>query len=72
MEKLIDEIEIIETDAGFRIEIKGDKEAIRQMLHNFEAGGPFGHGFHFSPGFWSNLGEWCGSWQKAGDEKKTA
>jgi hypothetical protein len=32
MEKVISEFKIIETEDGFRIEIKGDKEAIRRML----------------------------------------
>lgn len=31
MEKVINEFCVIETDDGFRIEIKRDKEAIRQM-----------------------------------------
>lgn len=30
-EKVIHEVRIIETDDGFRIEIKGDKEHLRQM-----------------------------------------
>ena len=72
MEKLIDELKIIETDDGFRIEIKGDKEAIRKMLVGFEAGFP--HDFHFSfdPGFWNNCMGWCGFWQGAGDQNKKA
>ena len=37
-EKTIHEMRIIETDDGFRIEIKGDKEAIKKMGF-----GPFGH-----------------------------
>ena len=53
MEKVINEIRVIETDDGFRIEIKGDKEAIRRMLSGFGlnsvfgAKGPFGRGFRF-------------------------
>jgi hypothetical protein len=72
MEKVINEFRIIETDDGFRIEIKGDKEAIRQMLHGFGAGFPFGRGFRFGPGFWSGFGGWCGPWQEANSEKKRA
>jgi len=30
-EKVIQEVRIVETDDGFRIEIKGDKERLRQM-----------------------------------------
>jgi len=74
MEKVINEIRIVETDDGFRIEIKGDKEAIRQMLHGCGAGFPFGRGFRFGfrPGFWSSFGGWCGPWQEADHEKKRA
>ena len=31
MEKVIHEFKVIETEDGFRIEIKGDKEALKQM-----------------------------------------
>jgi hypothetical protein len=48
-EKVIHEIKIIETEDGFRIELTGDKEQLRQML--FEQGRPFsmpfGRGRHF-------------------------
>ena len=30
-EKVLHEVRFIETDDGFRIEVKGDKEKIRQM-----------------------------------------
>ena len=58
MEKVINEIKVIETDNGFRIEIKGDKDIICQMLHGFEGGFPFGRGFRFGfwPGSWSSFG----------------
>lgn len=68
MEKVINEFRVIETDDGFRIEIKGDKEAIRRMMGNFgphaapRGKRPFGRGFSFGfgPGFWTNFGDWCG------------
>ena len=49
-EKVIQSFEIIETDEGFRIEMKGDKELLRKLLFEqgrpFFAGGvPFGRGF---------------------------
>jgi hypothetical protein len=60
MEKVIQEFRIIETDDGFRIEIKGDKEQLRDFVMNMDprrwgpmhhhggpAGGPppwMGHG----------------------------
>ena len=49
MEKVINEFKVIETDDGFRIEIKGDKEAIRQMLKGF-GHRPFRRKPPFGPG----------------------
>jgi hypothetical protein len=46
-DKVIHEVRVIETDDGFRIEVKGDKERIRKM--GFEHG--FGHGFGPGMGF---------------------
>ncbi len=50
-DKVIHEVRIVETDDGFRIEIKGDKERLREMfgkgMFPFMFGrmghGPFGH-----------------------------
>jgi len=75
MEKIINEIKVIETEDGYRIEIKGNKEAIRRMLSgfgplNFQGkGGPFSHGFSFGswPGCW---GGWWNPWEGP-KEKKT-
>jgi hypothetical protein len=36
MEKVIQEFRIIETDDGFRIEIKGDKEQLREFVMGFD------------------------------------
>jgi hypothetical protein len=78
MEKVINEFRVIETDDGFRIEIKGDKEAIRQMLGGFgphffrrRKKHPFGHGFSFGfgPRFWAEFGNWCGPWWDWKEEK---
>jgi hypothetical protein len=45
-EKVIHEVRFIETDDGFRIEVKGDKEAMRQMGGPCMGMGPgMGHGF---------------------------
>jgi len=73
MEKVIHEVKVTETEDGYRIEIKGDKEAIRQMLRGFGAGYPFGHGFRFGfgPGFWRGFGGWCWPWPETDEEKKT-
>jgi hypothetical protein len=78
MEKVINEFKVVETDDGFRIEIKGDKEVIRRMSsgfgpHNFfKAEAPFGRGFRFGfgPGFWGRFGGWCGPWEEAEEETK--
>ena len=79
MEKIINEFKVIETDDGFRIEIKGDKEAIRRMLRGFGphsffgAGGPFGRGFGFGFGpFWGGFGGWGDPWEGTEEEKKSA
>jgi hypothetical protein len=75
MDKVISEFKVVETDDGFRIEIKGDKEAIRRMLRGFgphsHFGGPFGRGFRFGfgPGFWGR-GGWCGPWEDDEEGKK--
>ena len=45
MENVISEFRIVETDDGYRIEIKGDKEAIKAATRGF----PFRHG-HRGPG----------------------
>lgn len=47
MEKIINEFRVVETDDGFRIEIKGDKEKIRSFISGF--GGPR-HWRHWGPG----------------------
>ncbi len=76
MDKVISEFKVVETEDGFHIEIKGDKEAIRRMLSGFglfdwsRAGAPFGHGFRsgFGPGSWSGFADCCGS-RKSADAK---
>ena len=66
MEKVINEFKVIETDDGFRIEIKGDKEAIREMWGNFGPRGfrgrkhKHGRDFGFGPRFWAHFGDMCG------------
>jgi hypothetical protein len=56
MEKVIQEFRVIETDDGYRIEIKGDKDKLKAFMHGFGGkkhsrrhrrrrwGGPFGSG----------------------------
>ena len=45
MENVISEFRIVETDDGYRVEIKGDKEAIKAAMRGF----PFRHA-HRGPG----------------------
>ena len=82
MEKVINEFKVIETDDGFRIEIKGDKEAIREMWGNFGPRGFRGHkrkhgrdfGFGFGPHFWAHFGGMCGHdvWEDETEHKESA
>ena len=73
MEKVIRELRIIETDDGYRIEIKGDKERMKRFLrgmrgrHGRRHGhGPFrifgmpggAFGFGGGPGFWAGWAPW--------------
>ena len=43
MEKVISEVKMIETDDGYRIEVKGDKEQIKAMMKGFSRRGRRGH-----------------------------
>jgi len=56
MENIISEFRVIETDDGFRIEVKGDKEKIRSFMGGF--GIPKDRHWHHrhGPGFS------CGPW----------
>lgn len=78
MGKMIDDFKIVETEDGFRIEIKGNKEAIRRMLSGFgfcdspRSGASFGGGFHPCSEFWSGFASWCGSWEKTKEKSQSA
>ena len=77
MDKIISEFKIIETDDGFRVEIKGDKETIRKMIaggppHFFKGRGRFGHRFPFGPGFGGGFHGWCAPWEEPEEEKEDA
>jgi hypothetical protein len=66
VENVISEFRIVETDDGYRIEIKGDKEAIKAVTKGF----PFKHG-HRGPDhfFFHRHAKWamgfCGPWTMA-------
>ena len=77
MEKIISEYKVIETDDGFRIEIKGDKETLHKMFvsgprHFFRGRGPFGHRFPCGPGFGHRFHGWCAPWDEPEEETKSA
>lgn len=46
---MIREFKIEETEEGYRIEIKGDKEKLKRMLEDWPFGMPFGFGFRPGP-----------------------
>jgi hypothetical protein len=50
-EKVINEFRVIETDDGYRIEIKGDKEHLKKFLHGSGRHGWRHHGFRGPMGF---------------------
>lgn len=72
MNEVIQSIEVIETETGYRIEIKGNKEFIKQWVQRFQPGqrpegqgqewqGGWGHGhghhgFGHGPGFGRGFG----------------
>jgi hypothetical protein len=78
MEKMINEFKVTETEDGFRIEIKGNKAAIRQMLDCFgfcdmvTKGAPINPSFCFDSDFWSQFGDWCGVWPKPKEKNASA
>lgn len=82
MDDVITEFKVIETEDGFRIEIKGDKEKIKEFMSGFGGHrgwkrgrkkgffwGPFGPAFH--PAAWMNMASWWGPWDFEEDEEDT-
>src|SRR5258707_11669606 len=86
-EKVIHEVRVVETEDGFRIEIKGDKERLKEMFSKgFPFGGlgrimggfgPFGgghgrHGHHgHGPFGWGRRGGWGGPWGGWDEEERS-
>jgi hypothetical protein len=80
MEKVIQEFRVIETDDGYRIEIKGDKEKMKPFINCFGSkrhsrrnrrrrwGGPFG----FGPMAWMRAMHSGGPWdfEPEGEEEE--
>jgi hypothetical protein len=62
MEKVLGEFKIIETEDGYRIEIKGDKEKMKEMFSGLrwrKSHRPHFHPFGFGHGFRGGRGPWC-------------
>ena len=49
MERVISEFRLVETDDGYRLEVKGDKEAMRKAMRDFWQRRHAHHGFPHSP-----------------------
>ncbi|NIM93383.1 MAG: hypothetical protein GTO18_06695 [Anaerolineales bacterium] len=83
MEKVISEIKMIETDDGYRIEIKGDKEKIKSFMKDYHRygrrgrggfprwGGPWGHGGFGMHPFMMKMGSCFGPWDIEDEEEDT-
>ena len=67
MERVIHSFQIIETDDGYRIEIKGDKKRLKKVLRGFRRPfgkkGPFSHSWAFGPMHFA-WGMWYGPWEE--------
>jgi hypothetical protein len=79
MEKVITEWRVVETDDGFRVEIKGDKEAMRSWTKHLKSCGPRfwrHHRMPFGPWggrFWGHGFGYCRPWgEEESDEPKEA
>jgi hypothetical protein len=77
MEKVINDFKVIETEDGFRIELKGNKEAMRRMLSRFDfsdsikAGAPYASS-HPCSDYWSEFSNGCGYWAKRKEYSRRA
>ena len=73
------EFRVIETDDGFRIEIKGDKEKIKAFMSGFgrhkRPPGWHGHAgsfpFPFGPWMWTRAASCWGEWDFESQEEET-
>jgi hypothetical protein len=78
MEKLIHEMRMIETDDGYRIEIKGDKEKMKKFFSELKKHGREhhrgqrhgGHGY-FPPWMWMKMASCHGPWDFEIDEEES-
>ena len=77
MEKLIHELRMIETDDGYRIEIKGDKEKMKGFMSELKKHGREHHRSrrhwgppHFAPWMWMKLASCHGPWDFEVEEQE--
>lgn len=81
MENIISEFKVIETDDGFRIEIKGDKEHLKNFMKEFNShnkwhrrrrpGPRFGWGVYgFPPMTWMHMGPCWESWSEESEGRE--
>jgi hypothetical protein len=75
MEKVINEVRVIETDDGFRVEIKGDKDQIKAFMSDFGKHKRASHrhgrgrgGFPFPPWMWMKAAGCHGMWDFEAEE----
>jgi hypothetical protein len=75
MEKVVNEVRVIETDDGFRVEIKGDKDQIKAFMSGFgkHKRGSHRHGrgrggFPFPPWMWMRAAACHGMWDFEAEE----
>jgi hypothetical protein len=77
MEKVINELRVVETDDGYRIEIKGDKEKIKGFMSDFgkhrrgfHPGARHGGPFPFGPWMWLKAAHFHGPWDFEAEEEE--
>lgn len=74
-ERVIHEVRFVETDDGFRVEVKGDKERMREMGFGPGMMGWAKHRrrhrhFHRGPRFARHFGWWWEPWWDMDDEEE--
>ena len=75
MDKLITEFRVVETDDGFRIEVNGDKEAMRKWTKHLHSCGPMHwgrHGMPFGPRGFRHGHHGFGPWRASEEESEEA
>jgi hypothetical protein len=76
MEKILNEFRVVETDDGYRIEIKGDKEKLRSFVKGVGGhrrwhrrhGRGLAFGFPFHPMMWAKMASCWSPWENGEEE----